>query len=175
MHLMLFSLWFFFFRSSRILQPWCSSYWPHQDNSPWERISMRQNVCTHFKLLLLFRYRVVNNINNCSKKHFCHCTCAHLYTCLFVCSQWAGAEDQGENGSSQEKNESGDHRAQRQAESQQRNYQPPEVRDQETRGGWRPQGPLRNGLTKHTHGCDHTAELLGKETNCCDLFSLELN
>lgn len=35
------------FRSSRILQPWCSSYWPHQDNSPWEHTSMRQSVCTH--------------------------------------------------------------------------------------------------------------------------------
>ena len=34
-------------RSSRILQPWCSSSWPHQDNSRWEHTSTRQSVCTH--------------------------------------------------------------------------------------------------------------------------------
>lgn len=35
------------FRSSRIPQPWCNSYWQRQDNSPWEHTSMRQSVCTH--------------------------------------------------------------------------------------------------------------------------------
>lgn len=73
-----------------------------------------------------------------------------MYVYLCVCSQWAGAEDEGENGSSKEENEPGDHRAERQAKSQQRKHQPPEVRDQEAGGGRRPQGALRNGQ-KHTH------------------------
>lgn len=63
-------------------------------------------------------------------------------------SWWAGAEDQGENGSSKEEDQPRDHRAERQAESQQREHQPPQGRDQKTGGGWRPQGALRTG--KHT-------------------------
>lgn len=34
-------------RSSRIPQPWCSSYWPHPDSSHWERTNTRPNVRTH--------------------------------------------------------------------------------------------------------------------------------
>lgn len=65
-----------------------------------------------------------------------------------VRSRRAGAEDQGENGSGEEENQPGDHRAERQTKSQQREHQPPEGRDQETGGGRRPQGALRNG--QHT-------------------------
>lgn len=76
-----------------------------------------------------------------------HCHRAYVFCASCVCSQRAGAEDQGENGSSEEENQPGDHRAERQTKSQQRKHQPPEGRDPEAGGGRRPQGALRNGQT----------------------------
>lgn len=63
------------FRSFRIQQPWCSSYWPHRGNLPWEPTNMRRSVCIHIFNTVL---------KNKTKRHsqvlsrFCLHVCAFL-------------------------------------------------------------------------------------------------
>lgn len=71
--------WMFSYRSSRILRPWCSSCWPHQDNSPWVHTNMRQSVCTH---ICIQHTREAST----EEEHFilllssCSCDCLHVST-----------------------------------------------------------------------------------------------
>lgn len=65
-----------------------------------------------------------------------HLCTRHVFWGIIPVHSWrAGAEDQGETGSSKEENQPRDHRAERQTKGQQRKHQPPEGRDQKTRGG----------------------------------------